>query len=134
MSDNQNRREIARVIHVQEYDQQVVINKGEVNGIKLGDTYLIYQLGEEMFDPETEESLGQLEIVKGKGKVIHVQERISTIESIDRTSPKKTITKRKNRNPLIHFNDGYEEEVITGEGETVPFHNPKSGDFAKFIK
>lgn len=134
MSENQNRREIARVIHVQDYDQQVVINKGKLNGIKLDDMYLIYELGEEMFDLETEESLGKLEIVKGKGRVIHVQEKMSTIESVGKNPPKKTITKRKNRNPIIYFNDGYEEEIITGEGETLPFYNPKSGDFAKFIK
>lgn len=135
MPEKQSGKDIGRVVHVFDYNEQVVINKGEVDGVKMGDMYLLYELGEEMLDPETLQSLGRLEIVKGKGKVIHVQEKISTIESIAKTSPTKTITKRQKRNPIISaFDEGYVEEVVTGESETVPFNNPKSGDYVKFIK
>lgn len=134
MSEKQNRTNVAKVILVRAYEEQVVINKGAADGTKINDLFLIYELGEEMFDPETEESLGKLEIVKGRGKVIHVQEKISTIESIEKTAPQKKITKRKERNPFTSFNNGYEEEVINGEGQTVPFDNPKRGDFAKLIR
>lgn len=134
MSEKRNKTDSVKVILVREYEEQVVINKGSADGIKIDDLFLIYELGEEMFDPETEDSLGKLEIVKGRGKVTHVQEKMSTIESIAKTSPQKTITKRKERNPFIQYNNGYEEEVINGEGQIIPFHNPKKGDFAKLIR
>lgn len=125
-------KDLAMVVHVLDYELQIVINKGQNEGVKIGDQYLIYELGSEIFDPQTEQSLGRLEIVKGKGIVVHVQEKMATIESIEKSSPSRTITKRKNRNPIISFQDSY-EEVITGESEVVAFNNPKYGDYAKLI-
>lgn len=62
---------------------KVVINRGSIDGIKVGDKFLIYRLGDKIIDPETQENLGTLEIVVGHGKAIHVQEHIATIESDD---------------------------------------------------
>ena len=62
---------------------RVVINKGGSDGVSLGDRFLIYQIGDELFDPDTNESLGQLEIVRGQGRASHVQERMSTVTSIE---------------------------------------------------
>ena len=56
-------------------EYKIVVNKGENAGIKLGQVFLVYKEAEELFDPDTDESLGKLEITKGKGKVVHVQPR-----------------------------------------------------------
>lgn len=59
----------------------VTINRGKEQGIKNGQTFVIYALGNEVFDPDTNESLGILEIPKGQGTVVHVQEKMATILS-----------------------------------------------------
>ena len=75
---------------------KVVINAGSNQGVKIGQRYLLYTLSnEDITDPDTNESLGFLEIVKGTGKVIHVQEKMCTIESDNYKVLPKTI-KRKN--------------------------------------
>ena len=43
----------------------------------------MFSLGQEIHDPRTGRSLGKLEEIKGKGRVIHVQERISTIQTYE---------------------------------------------------
>ncbi|MEJ2499421.1 MAG: hypothetical protein P8Y46_08965, partial [Sulfurovaceae bacterium] len=59
----------------------IVINAGKKEGITESSEFLIFELGEELFDPETAEELGCLEIVKGTGEPIHIQDKITTIES-----------------------------------------------------
>lgn len=77
------KREFPALVAKIESDFRVVINRGFADGIKLDDKFLIYRLGEDVKDPETQEILGTLEIVIGHGKAIHVQEFITTIESND---------------------------------------------------
>ena len=61
---------------------RIAINRGSEDRIKLNQKVLLYSLSdEEIKDPETGESLGYLEIYKGTGKVIAVQEKLSIIES-----------------------------------------------------
>lgn len=108
-------------------DFKIVINKGEKDSVKLGDLCLVYENGEELFDPDTNESLGILEIVKGKGKVIHVQENISTIESIEEKRIKNI------KKPIQTFSQfiGEEESYNT---EKLPFFNIKLNDLVKKIR
>jgi hypothetical protein len=68
---------------------QVVVNLGEVNSIAPFTSFLVFAMGEELEDPDTQEVLGRLEIVRGRGRAIHVQDRITTIES----SEKRRVTK-----------------------------------------
>jgi len=56
----------------------VVINKGYLNGVKEDMKFVIYQPGEEIFDPKTKESLGHYEKVKIKVKVTNVAEKHAT--------------------------------------------------------
>lgn len=138
MTDNK----IFKIIKVSDDNLKIVINAGENKGIKIGMKFIVYAKGEELFDPDTNESLGRLEITKGMGKVTHVQEKISTLESanIKTIAPKKTI-KRPNPNSLMYpnslmfsYNQLY-EEVSYGEGKTItnPFNDPCVGDFVKYI-
>ena len=66
---------------------KVVMNRGVLHGVKEGQRFLVYKLSEEVIvDPASGESLGYLEIVKGRGRVSHVQEKMSIVES-DRREP-----------------------------------------------
>ena len=64
-------------------DRKVVLNKGSQDGISDGDKFVVFRLGQEIHDPKTGESLGILEEIKGKGKVIHVQERMCIIQTYE---------------------------------------------------
>jgi len=113
---------------------KVVINRGASHGICPEQRFLIYSLSEEeITDPESGESLGRLEIVKGIGKVIHVQEKMSIIES-----DKKKLTRRKIiKKPAPIFRSislfAPEIEEIIEPEEIEPFENVKVGDKAKPI-
>lgn len=61
---------------------RLAINRGSEHKIRPNQKVLVYCLSnEEIKDPETGESLGYLEIYKGTGKVISIQEKMSIIES-----------------------------------------------------
>jgi hypothetical protein len=96
-------------------DYKVVINRGVLHGVKVGDRFLIYKLTDEIIDPETKEPLGRLELSKGTGKAILVLEKMALIES-DRE--KRTI-------------GGTLESIISPE--KLPFDKPKQKDKAKPI-
>lgn len=59
----------------------IAINRGSEHGIRIGMRYLVYNEGEELFDPETRESLGRLELICGVGEITHVQPKLSTLQS-----------------------------------------------------
>jgi hypothetical protein len=59
----------------------VVINKGKKDGITSEDKFLIYELREEIIDPLTNESLGQLRLKKGTAIVDDIQEKMTIITS-----------------------------------------------------
>lgn len=67
----------------------VVIDLGSKHGVNRGDRFIIYELGEPVFDQEGKE-LEKLELVKGQVEVTHVQELISVAESF--TVEKRTYT------------------------------------------
>ncbi|TRT86284.1 MAG: hypothetical protein EWV82_05875 [Microcystis aeruginosa Ma_AC_P_19900807_S299] len=63
-------------------DYKLVMNRGEQNGIREGQRMMVYRIDdEEILDPHTGESLGFLELVRGTGRIIFVQDKISIIES-----------------------------------------------------
>ena len=54
----------------------VILSAGSEQGVQVGMVFAIYQLSEPILDPETHESLGRLEIIKGRVKVSDVQEKL----------------------------------------------------------
>ena len=74
----QGSNEIARVAKVLD-EHRLVLNRGTEHGVELGTRYLIYEAGEEIDDPDSGDSLGALEIVKGEAVVDHVQARMSLV-------------------------------------------------------
>lgn len=109
---------------------KVVINIGKEDNISIGEKFLVYYLSnEDIIDPETNESLGKLEYVVGKGKVIHIQEKMSTIESCEeRIENKKKITKSSGN---IFYPK--QEEVIEPQAIKLPFDCPKVGQKVRKI-
>ncbi|ANZ45485.1 hypothetical protein [Cloacibacillus porcorum] len=71
---------VARVIS----SEMIVINKGEDDGIILGMPFLVYRLGENIIDPETNKDLGQLEIIVGRGRAAHIQKNMTTLYADDK--------------------------------------------------
>ena len=139
MSDSidQKTELVVKVAKVQD-EYCLVLNKGSNDGIKPGQRFLIYSIGEEIIDPDTQKSLGQLEIVKGTGKVTHLQPTMSTIQSDMKSPPSKAIRRIKKNDPfgLAGLSKYYgTDEVIeeTLPTETVPFENPERNDIAKPI-
>ena len=110
----------------------VVINRGSEHGIRKSQRFQIYIYSEEeIIDPENGESLGRLEIVKGTGKVIHIQPKMATLKSTEEsvTTERKIV---KNLSPLSVFGMGG-EETITPTTKRLPFDKPKVGDKVKPI-
>lgn len=93
---------------------KLVLNIGSNNNVTIGLRFLIYGLSDdEILDPATGDSLGYLELVRGTGIVIYMQEKMCVVES-DST-----------RTNLLRVLDG---------PETVPFEYPLEGDFAREIQ
>lgn len=101
----------------------VVLNIGKNNGISKNSIFLIFALGPELLDPETGESLGHIEVVRGQGRVTHLQEKMCTVRSA------RTRTKYYPKNALSAFTstDSEIREVA------APFGKICVGDFARLI-
>lgn len=109
-------------------DCKIVIDKGSRDGVKENQLFLIYKFGKEIFDPETNESLGVLEIICGEGKTIHIQERITTLVTANVEHTKIT-TKRISKNMF-----GDTIESTEPETTQIPFDNVSVGCLFKQIK
>jgi len=69
----------ATVVKVLALDR-VVINRGSREGVQVNQRFVLYRLDAEVLrDPKTGEELGHLEMAKGIGRAIHVQERVAII-------------------------------------------------------
>jgi len=131
---------------------KVAINKGFLNGIAKNDIFIIFEKGEELFDPDTKENLGHLEIPKLKMKVFNIQEKMSLLESIETIVDidrkiKKIIKKNKDKkSELLRIslatyglgkNDDEEQTIIEEEPKkriiTVQEKNINIGDIARKI-
>jgi hypothetical protein len=76
---------VAKILAV----DRIVINRGTADGVGIGDTYIIYELGEAVLDPDTQEDLGKLQIIKGRAAVVSVQGRLAVLDSIEYEAPDK---------------------------------------------
>lgn len=137
MSEEKKR---ADVVHIQ-VDMsglvfQVVINRGREHGVKDGEVYLVYGLGPSIKDPSSGEDLGVLEEVRGRGKVVHVQDKMSTVRSIEKAAaPAKKVIK-KSMGGVQVFPSTYPpivEETEIPQTAELPFEGVRVGDRAKLI-
>ncbi|WP_442489367.1 FlgT C-terminal domain-containing protein [Halomonas litopenaei] len=117
----------------------VVINRGSVHGVREGDKYLIYHLDdEEIIDPDSGESLGKLEVLRGAGVVTYVQEKMATVASSRKEAGKRVIKKSTSPfaalgaiNAIASKTMGGDEIVEEEPPESIPYEYPQYGDKAK---
>lgn len=129
-------RYFAQVVYIQD-NLTVIINAGKNKGVKNGQKFLIVGIGQEIYDPETKESLGMLEIIRGKAEVIHVQEKIATLKSIEllKNPDVREITKIKKKmdsTSMISavsraFGGGIDETITESIKPQDPSLKPLSG-------
>lgn len=112
----------------------VVINLGSDHGVKPGHTFLILGLGEMITDPDTGESLGHLELVRGRAEAKHVQPRMTTLVSVETLrDPDVKEIKRSTQSgfelSLFRPNNVTTESVKVGAERIKPLVGAKVGDF-----
>jgi hypothetical protein len=139
MNETGVRTRLAKVVHVVDgYSaMEVVINRGAADGVKLGDRFLVFGEGPHIADPDTGRDLGQLELVRGRGQVVHVQDQMATVRTIERrrTRPAKRIVRTDDRGLWSAsglFKGNVVEEELAPE-EEMPFESVHVGDQAKPI-
>jgi hypothetical protein len=67
---------------------EVVLNRGRMHGVRQGMVFEIFAPeGEEVWDPDTGETLGTVEDVKAKAEVTEVKERLAIARLVDSDSP-----------------------------------------------
>ncbi|MDS1004986.1 hypothetical protein P9J83_15990 [Clostridium sporogenes] len=64
-------------------DSEIVVNAGSEDSIKKGQELEIFTQGEEIFDPETKESLGTLDTVKATIEVVTVYPKMCLCMDIE---------------------------------------------------
>lgn len=107
-------------------DYEIVINIGRDGGVEKGDSVRVYAIGDMITDPETGEEYERLEIVRGNGKVTHVQQKISTVLSSE-TRPAPTKIRRTSGGIAILSGSPSTVEE-TSPPEPAPFRSPQPGD------
>lgn len=118
-----------KVVSVSPDNFSVVINKGDRDGVKKGMRFLIYKLGEELFDPDTCESLGMLEVICGEGRVTHVQEKMSTIMSAEiEVKHRKRIQR-----PVNSFLFSQSQEIDEPDEIKKPFNDASVSCYARSL-
>jgi hypothetical protein len=127
-------RYYAKVVQVQD-KYTVIINAGSERGLRIGSLFLIVGLGGTIVDPDTNEELERLEIVRGKAEVTHVQSKIATLRSAEyeRASDVKEIKKVTSRGgSIISFmpQDTVTELIKPGEEHIKELKGAQIGDFA----
>ncbi len=115
---------------------EVVVNLGSLAGVEKEDGFVVYAQGEELKDPDTGESLGVLEIVRGRARATHVQEKLTTLRSKETQSRPEETKRSKLRAPLEDLSLsrflGPDEEYVTRLVEVpAPFRNVSVGDLAR---
>lgn len=126
-------RYFAKVVHVAD-KYTITISAGSLRGVTVGSQFVIVGLGEVIVDPDTNEELERLEIVRGHAKVTHVQEKISTLKSsiYDKTPDDKEITKVTSRGGLSILSgpqDSVTEKVKPGAQVLRELRGVQVGDF-----
>ena len=148
MSEIKAETQLAKIVHQVDpgYARgslEVVINQGSRHGVKTGDRFFVFGTGPHIADPDTSEDLGVLELVRGRGEVVHIQEQMATVRSVERRGIRPA--KRIIREPAtgvsslarallgdVRSSTGVIEEELAPEAE-MPFESVQLGDLAKPI-
>ena len=112
---------------------ELVINIGRSHGVQEDSRFIVFALGDEIPDPDTGESLGTLEIVRGRAEAKHVQEKMTTILSTE----KRRVPRERQR---LVFGSPFTSsitprtETVTEEVEVpAPFEGVQVGDLVRVL-
>lgn len=64
-------------------DNQIFLNRGEGDIFNVGNVMNVYNVGEELIDPDTNESLGMAEIEVGRIKITEIQPKFSKAQVVE---------------------------------------------------
>lgn len=113
---------------------KLVINKGKIDGIRESQRMLVYCLDDdEIKDPDTGKSLGFLELVRGKGKIIFVQDEFSILESDEIYQKSIFPARQKFEERISSLTKFAVTSDLLREGTLKPFDKPQVGDLVKPI-
>ena len=76
-------------------DKTLMIKPGAQGGVKVGDTFTVYSMGQEVVDPETGLSLGAEETLAGTIQVIDVKDQFAKAKAVSGSGFKKLDTVRE---------------------------------------
>jgi hypothetical protein len=116
---------------------KIIFNCGKKDGIKIYDKFIVYGLTDPINDPETGEDLGSAEIVRGIGRVVHLQERLCTVESdMYEALPNKIIKKTVENTGMFSVRSPFDNNNIVTEESSFPpkikaFDNIEVGDYGR---
>jgi hypothetical protein len=133
MSDVSTRTELARVVHVVDSSGfEAVISRGARDELKPGQRFLVFAYGPEVMDPDSGENLGRIELVRGRGEIIHLQDSMATIRSVEKRSgrPSKRVIRDTSMLGIATGRGQVIEEDWAAE-EVLPFRDISVGDLAK---
>lgn len=120
-----NKTEPAVVIEILG-DNRLVLNVGSNKNVEVGLNFDIYRLGNEIFDPKTNLSLGILEILQAQGVVESVQENMCILKPVLKVTEFILSDMPNEKFPFLQTN----KQKLTTK-EPTSFKNVKIGDFAK---
>ena len=112
---------------------KIILNCGRDQGVNLRDKFEIYGLTKLLIDPETHEELGRAEIIRGKGLVVHLQDKLCTVESSLKEGGLSTRRVIKKNNSFGNIWSGMPttEEEILNEPSIKNFEDIQVGDYAR---
>ena len=111
---------------------ELIINKGSDDGVKSGQTFLVYTIGDEIVDPDTGDVLERLEVVRGTGRITHVQAKIAYLKS-DMKAPANRTIRRKTPSFGLSRMFGPEEVTEILPADTLDFNEPEVGDLVRRV-
>src|ERR1700744_2710502 len=114
----------AKVAHIIDA-YNVVINAGKLDGVTEGNRFLIYAIGGDIRDPATGGSLGRLELVRGEGTVVHVQDRMATVRT-DRVKMRERVEEPRS-GPFAGYAFPGKPVARSREEVRIPFESPQVG-------
>ena len=112
-------------VHAERVNSELVVNLGKAHSVTTDSRFLIYRLGEEVKDPDTLESLGNLEIAIGIGKPKHIQDKLTTVVP---SEMKRTVQKYEK---FVAQLMGVEERTVV---TPILFDAPKDGDLVRIVQ
>ena len=125
-----------RIIRV--FDEtSILINLGNREGVKQGDRFVVIEKAGEVTDPDSGESLGELELVKAELSAADVQERMSILktETVQDSHAGLPLSARMVQASVRSSTSGVRMAVTPGDLSGYPATTPvRTGDTVRRVE